>query len=160
MTLGIVLRTVVLVLLHLTLSVGLGLGAYTPDLMTLAVLLVARRVEPTAGALTGLGAGLLIDALNELSFGTAAVAMSVVGALGSMSRDFFVGDSRLFVVLYVGLGSWVADLLVWTLSAAELRGPAGRTLLVQAPLEAVYLALFAVLTWPLLNPPEPEWKVV
>jgi rod shape-determining protein MreD len=160
MILGMALRALALIGLHMTLRVGLGLGAFAPDLLTLAVLVTARRVGLPAATLVGLGAGLLVDSLNELSFGAAAFALSVIGALGSASRDYFVGDSRVFVVLYVVLGVAARDALAWLVTSPELRGSVVQALLLQGSLDALYVALVALVLWPILMPAAPEWKGV
>lgn len=160
MVLGIVVRALALIVLHLTLRVGLSLGSFAPDLLTLAVLVTARRVTLPVAASVGLGAGLLVDSLSELSFGAAAFALSMVGAIGSASRDYFVGDSRLFVVLYVTLGVATRDALAWLVTSPELRGPAAQAVLVQGSVDALYVAAVAVALWPLLMPAAPEWRGV
>jgi rod shape-determining protein MreD len=129
-----------LVLLHFLLHVGFGIDRGAPDLLTVALLLAAREV--TAGTAAGMGFffGLLEDAFSVLAFGANTLAMTVIGALGAVTRDFFVGESWMFHFLYLVLGKWLRDALFWVLAGPEVRGPAVRTLLVQAPLAAVYAA--------------------
>ncbi|MFC1662259.1 hypothetical protein ACFL3S_12550 [Gemmatimonadota bacterium] len=133
-----------LVVLHFLLHLGFGLGPEAPDLMTVALLLAAR--ELTMGWAGGLGflLGLLEDALSVLAFGANTVALTVVGALGSRTRDLFMGDSRLFVFVYVGVGKWVRDLVHWLLAGEGIREPFWNALLVKATFSAVYAGLVAV----------------
>jgi rod shape-determining protein MreD len=103
--LAVWIAVVGLVLLHFVLHVGLGVGRVAPDLLTVALLLAAREVEVGTAAGMGLVFGLLEDALGVVSFGANAVSMTLLGMLGAVTRDLFVGDSILFLVSYFVLGS-------------------------------------------------------
>jgi rod shape-determining protein MreD len=102
---------VVLVVLHFSAHVALGLRGVAPDFLTIALLLGSRRLTGAGSAALGLGLGLLNDALSLTNFGALAVAYAIVGFLGARSRDLFEGDSLLFVGAYVLLGKWVRDFL-------------------------------------------------
>jgi len=140
-----------LVLLNFVLQVGLGLGGAAPDLLTVAVLLGARRLRGVGAAALGLGLGVLRDALALVGFGASAVALTVTGYLGARSRDLFVGDTTIFVAVYVFLGKWFHDLLYRAAESAVAGGGmvarkgAAAQLLVDAPLAALYAAGAAVL---------------
>lgn len=125
----------ILAILHLALHVGAGLKESAPDLMTVAVLLAARRLRATTATLLGLLLGLIEDALALVSFGASAVALAVVAFLGVRSRDLFEGDSMLFVAAYVFLGKWLRDAIQVALSPAEWN-----TLLTGSPVAALYAA--------------------
>lgn len=113
----------VLFLLHFLLHVGFGIEAAAPDLLTVALLLAAREVGMGRAAGLGLVFGLLQDALSVLSFGAGAVAMTVVGILGAVTRDLFVGESLLFLASYFILGKWLAELVRWVMVGESLRQP-------------------------------------
>lgn len=132
---------VVLVVLHFLLHLGIGLGREAPDLLTLALLIGARELRMGAGAGLGFAFGLLEDAFSILAFGANTIAMTLVGAIGARTRDFFVGESLLFVVSYLFVGKWVKDLLLWVAMGEGLRGPFGEVVLVQASLSAAYVAI-------------------
>jgi rod shape-determining protein MreD len=133
-----------LVLAHFFTHVGLGLGRLAPDLLTVALLLAARDVGPgTAGGI-GFLLGLMEDAFSVLAFGANTVAMAVAGSLGSLTRDLFVGESWRFYVLYLAIGKWLRDAMFWVFAGEQVRGPAVRALLVQAPMAALYAALVGV----------------
>lgn len=140
MRLRVVLGSALLVLLHFTFRVGFGWGAGAPDLLTLALLLVAREVAMGPAALVGLLLGLLEDALSVLAFGASALALTVVAIVGSRTRDLFVGDSRLFALSYFFLGKWLRDLVQWLAVGEELREPFVQSLLVDGGLAAAYVA--------------------
>lgn len=127
-------------ILHFLLHVGLGLGAWAPDLLTVAVLVIAREVRSGVAAGTGFGLGLLADAFSVLSFGANALALTVVGILGARSRDLFVGESMLFLTFYLVLGVWLRWAVRWLASGGRFGEGATRALLMEAPVAAFYSA--------------------
>ena len=129
---------VVLVVLHFLLHLGIGLDEGAPDLLTVALLLAARDVGTGAGAGIGFVLGLLEDAFSVLAFGASTLAMTLVGAAGSVTRELFVGDSLSFLVAYLFLGKWARDLIHWALMGEGLREPFVQALLVEGSLAAVY----------------------
>jgi rod shape-determining protein MreD len=133
----------VLVILHFTLHVAIGLDASAPDLLTVAVLLAARRLKGSMAALAGLLLGVLNDALSLTAFGAEALANSMIGFLGARSRDLFEGDSLLFVVGYVFLGKWLHDVLYFVFTRSTHDAP-WSTLVTTAPVAAIYAALAAM----------------
>lgn len=138
------LTMAVLVVLHFILHISFGLGRSAPDLMTVAVLLSARQLTGGAAAGVGFLAGLLEDAVALGAFGAAAVTQTVIGYVGARSRDLFVGDSLLFLTLYLFVGAWLQDALYYGVAEAVRRGTAVERLLLQAPLEAAYAAAAGV----------------
>lgn len=135
----------VLVALHFVLHLTLGLGVWGPDLLTLAVLLAARQLSGGAAAGVGFLLGILEDAVSVGAFGAAAITQTVIGYLGARSRDLFVGESVLFLSLYFFLGSWLQQALYYAVAPAVRRGETVETLLVHAPLQALYVAVVGVL---------------
>jgi rod shape-determining protein MreD len=133
----------ILLLLHLSLRVGLGLTVI-PDLITVALLLGARRVSGWRAALLGLLLGILADALAVVGFGATAVAYVIVGYLGSRSRSLFEGESYLFGFVYVFIGGWLIDAIRFFVGGAMGRGTPLSYLLADAALGALYLAIAAV----------------
>jgi rod shape-determining protein MreD len=133
----------ILVVLHLTLRVGLAFTV-VPDLIVVAMLLGARRLGAPAAALFGLLLGLLADSLALVGFGATAVAFVVVAFLGSRSRNFFEGDSYLFVAVYAFLGAWLVAAIRFLVGGARTRGEEPMLLLTEAPLEALLVAVAAV----------------
>lgn len=116
------------------------MGTWSPDLLTVGLLLAAREVRSGTAAGIGFFFGLLEDAFSVLSFGANAMALTVVGILGARSRDLFLGDSLLFLVSYLALGTWTRVALHWLFAGDEGRGEAWATLVVQAPVVAIYAA--------------------
>lgn len=131
--------------LHFVLHVGMGIGDAAPDLLTVALLLAAREVPLGAAAGTGFVFGLLEDALSVLSFGANSVAMTLLGGLGALTRDLFVGDSLLFLVSYFVVGKWLRDLMHWVVVGEGLRQPFTEAVLIQGTLGGIYAAAVGIL---------------
>lgn len=131
--------------LHFVLHVGLGLGPEAPDLLTVALLLAAREVDLGRAAGTGLVFGLLEDALSVLSFGANSVAMTLLGMLGALTRDLFVGDSLFFLVSYFLVGKWLRDLIHWAMVGENLRQPFLDQVVIQGALGGLYAAAVGIL---------------
>ena len=135
----------VLAVSHLLLHVGFGIGRAAPDLLTVALLLGARELGMGRAAGLGLFFGLLQDALTVLSFGANSLAMTIVAALGTVTRDLFVGDSTLFLVSYFVIGKWTRDLLHWLMAGESLRQPFVDQVVVQGLIGGVYAAVVGLL---------------
>ena len=131
---------VLVVLAHFVLRLVIGIGSAAPDLLTVAALLAARRLNGAQAAALGLLLGVLDDALTLVSFGAGAVALTVVSFLGARSRDLFEGDSLLFIVVYLFIGKWLRDALVWALSPALRDADVVPALFVAMPITAVIAA--------------------
>lgn len=143
-----------LALLHFTLHVGFSIALAAPDLLTVAVLVAARSLRMGGAAAVGAVLGLLEDALSVLSFGANAVALSIVGAVSSRTRDLFVGDSLIFGVSYLFLGKWLRDLIHWLVVGEDLREPFFQVMVVQSGIASAYVAVVGLvllsltgLTW-------------
>lgn len=134
-----------LVVLHFFLHVGIGLGRSAPDLLTVALLVSAREVGMGPAAGIGLLFGLLEDSLSVLSFGANAVAMTVLGALGALTRDLFVGDSFFFLFFYFLMGKWARDSIHWVMVGPTLRPPFLETFLLDSLLAGLYAAAVGTL---------------
>lgn len=131
---------VVLFVLHFVLHVGFGIGRAAPDLLTIGLLLVAREMSPGGAAALGLFFGLLEDSLSVLAFGANSVTMTAIGIVGALTRDLFVGDSRIFVVSYLFVGKLARDFAHWILVGDALRRPFTEEVLVQGGMGALYVA--------------------
>ena len=131
--------------LHFLFHVGLGAARWSPDLLTVALLLGARELRMGTAAGLGFFLGLLEDAFSLLAFGANAIALTIVGIVGARSRELFVGDSLFFLISYLAIGKWMRDLLHWLASAEEVRGPAMEQLVVEAAVGAGYAAAIGAL---------------
>lgn len=130
-----------LIAVHLALHVALALGPAAPDLVVVALLLASRALGSAAGAAAlGFALGLAEDAFAAVSFGASVFALTVVGALGARTRDFFVGDSIPFLAVFLALGKWGRDVLEWVASDPVARPPFHDLALAESPLAALYAA--------------------
>ncbi|TVP75330.1 MAG: hypothetical protein EA352_08435 [Gemmatimonadales bacterium] len=152
----IVLVLATLPALHFLLQVGFGAGRWAPDLLTLALLLVAREMRMSSAALTGLVLGLLEDAFSILAFGANAAAMAILGVLGARSRDLFVGESVLFHLGYLFLGGWIRAILHWTFSGEGARTGFREVFLLEGPVDALWMAVAGLLVLVLVGGLRPE----
>jgi rod shape-determining protein MreD len=134
---------VILILLHLTLRLALG-WTMVPDLLVVAALLGARRLGAVGAAAYGLVLGILADSLTIVAFGATAVAFVVVCFLGSRSRNFFEGDSYLFLLVYAFVGAWIVEAVRFVAAGALARGQEPMLLLTDGALTALFTAIAAV----------------
>ena len=134
-----------LAFLHFLLHLGLGLDDVAPDLLTAALLLAVREVATGTAAGIGFVFGLLLDAFSFRAFGANAVAMTLLGAAGARTRDWFMGTSVLFMTAYFFLGKWVKDLLHWVAVGEGVREPFVRSIMIDSSLDAVYAAAVGVI---------------
>lgn len=137
-----------LLVLHFSLHVAMGLRSGAPDLLTVALLLAARELGLARAAALGFVFGLLEDALSVIGFGAHTLALTLVGVLGAFTRELFVGDTKLFLISYFALGKWLRDFLHWVMLGEDLRRSFVEQVLVQGSIGGLYAALvaFVVLT--------------
>jgi len=129
-----------LVVLHFVLRVGLGLGVLAPDLLVIALLLASRRLRPGGAAGLGFVLGLLEGSANPTVFGAAGLSLSVVGYLGSRSREWLAGDDPVTMVAYFFAGTLLYEALVYVLLAMMGAGGSPMALLIPAFFASLYAA--------------------
>lgn len=132
-----------LVVLYFILTLGIGLSEGVPDLLTVAVLLAARRMPGAGAAGLGLALGLVRDSVGVAAFGAGGVVLTALGYLGARTRDIFEGDSLIFTALYLFLGKWLHD-VVYALLSGGVRGGVVDLMVTDAPIAAGYAALAGV----------------
>lgn len=131
-----------LVLLDLMLHTGLGMGGVAPDLLAVAVLLTARRTTAVKVAVLALAIGLIDDAMGVGNLGARSLGLGLAGLAGTWTRQLVEGESPLFIVPYLFLGTWLADAAV----AVLRQGPSPDQelwlpLVTMAPIAAAWSAL-------------------
>jgi hypothetical protein len=129
----------VLIVLHFLLRVGLGYEQLAPDLLVVALLLAARQLSAGLAAGLGLFIGILDGALVPFALGASALALTVLGFVGSRSRELFSGENYLLLAAYLFLGKWTFDTILFVATGDLFRTGASYLLLV-SPLTAVYAA--------------------
>jgi hypothetical protein len=133
-----------LILLHFFLHIGLGLGGWAPDFVVVVALLAARRTSATGGALLAVLLGLLDDAPGIHNLGGRSVALAVAAVLGTWSRGLVEGEGLLFILVYLFLGKWAAEVVLALLPGTHAL-PLG--LLVWAPAQAAITAVAGTLAF-------------
>jgi rod shape-determining protein MreD len=134
------LVVVLLPFLHFLLQVGFQVGNWTPDLLTLSLLLASREMRMSRAAGLGFLLGVLEDAFSILAFGANTLTLTLLGIVGARTRDLFLGESVQFFLIYLALGTWSRFALHWMVAGEEVRGVPGRVLLLEAPLTALFTA--------------------
>jgi len=140
---GLWLFIAFLVVLHFILRLGLGLGHLAPDLLVVALLLAAREMRAGWAAGLGLGLGILDGSMVPFNLGASALALTVIGYLGARTRELFAGDNFLFLALYLFVGKWLYDTLLY-LVTGDLFSSGAAYLLLISPLTALYAAAAGV----------------
>lgn len=140
---GLWLFIVILVVLHFILRLGLGLGHLAPDLLVVALLLAAREIRAGWAAGLGLALGIIDGSMVPFNLGASALVLTIVGFVGARTRELFSGDNYLFVALYLFVGKWLYDTLLY-LVTGELFSSGPAYLLLISPLTALYAAAAGV----------------
>lgn len=99
-----------------------------PNLLVGALLLATLRLSSGQAAALGFGLGILEASMALEGMGSYAFALTAVGYLGARSRDLLFADARFYVVAYLFVGTWLAEivlLLLGTTSPGPIRLLAG-----------------------------------
>lgn len=115
---------VALLVLHFLLRPLLVQLPVAPNLLIGALLLATLRLRAGHAAVLGFGLGILEASMALEGMGSYALALTVVGYLGARSRDVLFADARFYVVAYLFVGTWLAEivlLLLGTTSPGPLR---------------------------------------
>ncbi len=135
---------VVLLVLHFVLRVGLGLGAFVPDLLLVAFLLASRRLRPGWAAGLGVLLGLLEGAVT-FTVGPSSLVLAVLGYFGSRTREVVAGESAGFLAFYLFAGKWTYDALLFLVTIKGAAVGSGMLLLLFSPILALYAAVAGLL---------------
>lgn len=132
-----------LVLLHFAVRPRLGDPRFAPDFLLIAVLFLAIRLRPGAGAAAGFVVGILTDAVAPTAFGAAALATTVVGFGAGWIKALFVTDNLLINALFVFAAAWLRDIIQVLASNQLAGGTLAWQLLAFSPLAALTTAVAA-----------------
>jgi rod shape-determining protein MreD len=143
------LTVLVLTFLHFALDPLFDSWYFSPNLLVCAVLISARELRPGAAATVGFALGLLEDAMAVSYFGTATLLLVLIAFLGSLTRDLFLGEERLFMGTYLFAGTWVYEAASYLLMGAG--GDPVTFLFLRAPLDAVATGAVGYLALPLVR---------
>ena len=151
---AVVAVTLALTFLHFLLRLGLGIGAWAPDLLAVALLLSVRRVRVGTAAGIGFTLGILEDAFVLVAFGANTAAMTIVGMLGAQTRVLFVTTTSLsFILVYLVAGKWLRDFVHWLLQLRDgLAGGFVESMVLDAVPAALYVGLVGGLLVKVIGP--------
>ncbi len=143
-TLRPVIAFVVLVVLHYTLRPVLGWRT-SIDFLILALLIASVRMRPGLAAMLGFAMGLVADSLSVGAFGSAALAMSVVGFAASWLRAVVFAENLALHAAFFFAGKWLFD-IVFLIVERRLKGLELVTqLFIWSPITAMVTALAGIL---------------
>ena len=150
-TLRPVIAFAVLVVLHYTLRPVLGWRT-SIDFLIIALLLASVRMRPGLAALLGFAMGLVADSLSVGAFGSAALAMSVVGFAASWLRAVVFAENLALHAAFFFAGKWLFD-IVFLIVERRLKGFELVTqLFIWSPITAMVTALAGILVLILMRP--------
>ena len=145
-----------LVVLHFTVRSRLGNEQVAPDFLLLALLMYTIQAEPGPSAAAGLLVGLFQDALSPASFGTGALAHTLVGYLTAWGKAVFFAENLVVTGFLFFGGTWFRNAVV-ALASGALRGDRlVWELVVWSPLQALTTAVLGVFLLRLLR----GWLVI
>jgi rod shape-determining protein MreD len=121
-----------------------GNSGAAPDLLLLAMLLVAIRSRPGVAAVVGFVVGLVTDVLTPARFGAGALAHTIVGYLAAWGRAVFFPDNLLVNAGLFAGGVWLRTLLVLLASRVEVAELA-RVALIWSPIQALATGIVGVI---------------
>lgn len=141
----------ILVALHFTLRPVLDWRAGV-DFLVIGVLIVAVRARPGAAAAVGFALGLVLDAMNPVGLGSAALAMTIVAFTASRLKAAFFADNLGLNAIFIVAGKVLFD-LISLVAEGRLGGKAlALQLLAWTPLSAFATALVGVVVMALVRP--------
>ncbi len=137
--------------LQVMLAPHIAIGNVIPNVLLLVVITLSFVEGPSAGAVAGFVAGLLLDFLSTGPVGAWALVLSITGYTAGMLQENLFAEGWLAPVTVAIIAALLADfayLLVVTILGV---GPAFWASLVQAVLpRAVYNAVLVMLAYPWL----------
>ncbi|NIR44080.1 MAG: rod shape-determining protein MreD [Gemmatimonadetes bacterium] len=145
---NVVLVVLVLILAFLHFLFGPLFDSWfaAPNLLVCGVLVAARQLRPGAAAALGFALGLLEDAMAVSHFGLATLLLVLLGYLGSLTRDLFVGEEILFIGTYLFIGTWLFEVT----SYLAIGGDSLFFVLLQAPVDAIATGVVGYMVVPIM----------
>jgi rod shape-determining protein MreD len=122
------------------------------DFLVLALLLLSIRVRPGVAALFGVLMGAAADAAAPAGFGSAMLALTLVGYVTSWLKAAFFAENAVLDGVVIFVSAWVVMLLRLLLAGRILESGTAVSALVWAPLSAAATALVGALVFAVLRP--------
>ena len=141
----------VLVVAHFVLRPLLG-DRIEIDFLVLALLLLSIRVRPGMGAMLGLMLGAAADAAAPAGFGSAMLALTLVGYITSWLKAAFFAENAVLDGVVIFASAWGVIVIRLFLSGRGFEAGAAVSALVWAPLSAAATAIVGALMFTVLRP--------
>lgn len=149
--LRLMVAVLVLVVAHFVLRPLLG-DRIEIDFLVLALLLLSIRVRPGVGALFGLLMGAAADAAAPAGFGSAMLALTVVGYVTSWLKAAFFAENAILDGVVIFISAWGVILIRMVLSGRGFETGFAVSALVWAPLSAAVTSLVGAILFAVLRP--------
>lgn len=151
-----VIVPIIALLLAIYLEIALAIDARVlgavPDLALIVLVAIALRFGPTAGAVVGFAAGLVLDVAVQSPLGASALVLTpigwMVGAWGARRRRVSLGMA-IIVLLVATVAAMIGDVLVTI--AVTNQDVAWGTFAIRAVAELAFTLLVGILVLPLLR---------
>ena len=144
--LKLALLFIVIMLTQFSIFPRFSMSYFEPDLLFIAVILLALHKGPVTACAAGFLAGLLKDVNAGVILGSNAFVWIQVAMLNAMIRNYLVVDSPLVQVVMVTTSSLIAGILhVILLQLTVMQEPAGHYFL----LIGSRILATAFMTWPI-----------
>ena len=147
----LMVAVLVLIVAHFVLRPLLG-DRIEVDFLVLALLLLSIRVRPGVGALLGLLLGAAADAAAPSGFGSAMLAMTMVGYVTSWLKAAFFAENAVLDGVVIFASAWSVMLIRLLLSGRGFEAGFAISALVWAPLSAAATAVIGALLFAMLRP--------
>lgn len=128
-----------------------GLGDTLPDLVPVALAIVALRHGMGWAALVGFLAGVFEDSFATSYLGLNALAWTIAGTVGGVMRGSLYGNRVALSVLLAGALELIHEVIYTAFSLRGSLGDVAARLLLHAPLAAAYSAGLALVIFMLLD---------
>jgi rod shape-determining protein MreD len=149
--LRLIVAVSVLIIAHFVLRPLLG-DRIEIDFLVLALLLLSIRVRPGVGAVLGLLMGAASDAAAPAGFGSAMLALTLVGYITSWLKAAFFAENAVLDGIVIFASAWAVIVMRLLLSGRAFETGFAVSALVWAPLSAATTALVGALMFAVLRP--------
>jgi rod shape-determining protein MreD len=138
-------------LLQVTLAPYLAIAGVVPNFLVLVVITLSFVEGPSAGAVAGFAAGLLLDLLSSNPVGAWALVLSTAGYVAGMLQENLFAEGWLAPVTVAVVAALLADFAYLIVLTVLGVGPDFWASLLRAVLpRAVYNAVLVLLAYPWL----------
>jgi rod shape-determining protein MreD len=140
-------------LLQITFAPAFAIGGVVPNVMFVAVVVIAFVRGSREGMIVGFSAGLLFDLVTTAAFGPMILTLTLVGFLAGTLQEFIFSSGWVLPLTVLGITSLIAEIFYLTALIFMGENLPFFVSLYSRVLPGVLYALFiGVLLFPLLSP--------